>query len=217
MTPDYTQKNAIKANTRRWSRDLDIALPIRDSDIPGFRKWVNWNGYSENHHAFDFAAYIDSNERCVLGLPPETPVRAIANGTVARVKGVDVFGGSSYFSEIVMEHGKGMRSTYCHLNPLVTRGKTVRKGDVIATLYGSMYETGQLVHLHLELNNGSAVLPYFIDPTELFPEISELVAAPRQSMTFEISQLGPQPQIHIAANFGKLGDALQDRTSRKPF
>lgn len=216
MTPDYAPKNAIKANTRRWSRDLDIALPIRDSDIPGFKKWANWNGYSENHHAFDFAAYIDSNERCVLGLPPETPVRAIANGTVVRIKGA-VFGGGSYFSQIDVEHGKGMRSAYCHLNPLVTRGKTVRKGDAIATLYRGMYETGQLVHLHLELNNGSAVLPYFIDPTELFPEISELVAAPRQSMAFEISQLDSQPEIHIAANFRKLGDDFQGRTSRKPF
>ncbi len=217
MTPDYAPKKTIKTNTRRWSRDLDIALPIRDSDIHGFRKWVNWNGYKEDHYAFDFAAYIDSNGRCVLGLPPEIPVRAIADGTVIKVKGVDVFGHGSYFSQIDMEHGNGMRSTYCHLNPLVMYGKSVKKGDAIATLYKEDgCETGRLVHLHLELNNGSAVWPYFIDPTELFPEINELVATPWESKSFEIPQLNPQPEIHIA-NFRNLRETFQDKTNRKPF
>ena len=78
----------ITKGTKIWATHLDIVLPVDGTDIPHFREWVNWSGwkgYSPDHTAYDFAAYLSEDGRVVLGLPKETPVRAVADGFVRQV------------------------------------------------------------------------------------------------------------------------------------
>ncbi|MFS4466241.1 M23 family metallopeptidase [Maribacter sp. 2210JD10-5] len=104
--------------------------------------------FNKKHYAVDVVA------------PTDTPVKAIANGTVV-------------FSEwtadtgyvIILEHDGGLLSVYKHNGSLAkSQGAIVRAGEVIA----SVGNTGELTtgpHLHFELwDNGTPVNPVdFID------------------------------------------------------
>lgn len=122
----------LKGYGRWFWTNLDLELPVRGEDIEGFKKLVNWNGYRRDHQAFDFAAYINNEDECVLGLPPETPVRAVGDGKIVHVsKGID--GLDEYLTTIKIEHsrnGEKFLSEYHHTNPdydLGTYGKDVKK------------------------------------------------------------------------------------------
>ncbi|HET8736622.1 MAG TPA: M23 family metallopeptidase [Pricia sp.] len=87
--------------------------------------------------------------------PRDTPVKAVANGTV-------IF--SEWTAEtgyvIILEHSEGLLSVYKHNGTLYNdQGDTVKAGEVIA----SVGNTGELTtgpHLHFELwNNGNTVNP----------------------------------------------------------
>ena len=115
----------ITSETTSWGHNLDLSLPINSRDIPNFKEWVNWSGwegYDLNHKAFDFAAYLTRDNTCVLGLPKETPIRAIAEGIVTQVS--DGFGGGvPYACYMNIEHGatgSGLGSLYCHISPVYT-------------------------------------------------------------------------------------------------
>ena len=197
----------ITENTLVWVPNLDIALPINSTDIPAFKKWVEWNGIHRGHEGYDFAAYIDEKGECVLGLPSETKVRAVADGIVSCVVYPHTYG-RPYSSNVYIDHGKmdmGMQSFYVHVLPLVEYGQSVKKGDVIGTLYSDPpgAEWGQLVHLHFALFNGGRIRPRLVNPSEIFPELSELVAEPQGRRRFTIRQLEVQPQFRIA-NFDYL-------------
>lgn len=75
----------IISTLKTWTLCHDLTLPISHFDIPKFKRWINWHGFSNIHDGFDFAAYIDKSDRYVLGLPPKTNIRAIADGTVTQV------------------------------------------------------------------------------------------------------------------------------------
>ena len=193
-----------------WIQDLDIALPINGSDIPYFREWINWNGWKGNchyHTAFDFASYFTGDGKCILGLPRETPVRAIADGIVKQVSHGLAGSGVPYACFINIEHGKeesGLFSAYHHVVPLVKDGKEVKKGDVVAILYKDAgNEEGKLVHLHFEMSHGWDVKDRKVDPVSLFPQIEKYRAEPQGSKNFQISDLSEQPEISIA-NFKEL-------------
>lgn len=195
----------ITENTRVWTRNLDVTLPILGTDIPRFEEWVAWNCFSESHNGFDFAVYIDKEGRCILGLPSETPVRAVADGIVAQVYDSTYLGEYAVF--INVEHGKkgsGLFSSYHHVKPLVMDGKYVKKGDVIATLYKDpRNDTGRLVHLHFLLSSGWDIRPRSVDPSDIFPEIKGLVVEPQGRKEFKILGSDTQPEIYIA-NFKNL-------------
>jgi len=153
-------KIPIDARTKEWSSDLDTALPINGLEIPSFKAWINWNGFhldedkGKGHDGFDFAAYLTTDGRIVLGLPVSTKIRAVADGEVRQV--LDFWG--EYGTQINIEHGEigsGMFSAYAHVKPSVKAGTHVKKGDVIGTLHKDPgKKEGRLVHLHLSLTNG---------------------------------------------------------------
>jgi len=157
-------KRPIDKNTKEWSPDLDTALPIDGSRIPDFKAWVNWNGFhldrqtGKGHDGFDFAAYLTTDNRIILGLPEDTKILAVADGVVQQVLDTPEAVGGSYGIMISVEHGEedsGMFSQYIHVKPLVKTGMKVKKGDVIAELYKDRgEEEGRLVHLHLTLVSG---------------------------------------------------------------
>lgn len=154
------EKRPISTETKEWEPGLDTVLPIDGKELPGFKSWVNWNGFhldretGEGHGGYDFAAYLNEDNKVVFGLPPETKIRAVANGKIIQV--LETYGG--YATMITVEHGSrdsGMFSTYVHVNPLAEHGMEVKKGDVIAELYKDPgEEEGRLVHLHLRMNSG---------------------------------------------------------------
>ena len=84
--------------------------------------------------AFDLAAYLSTDGRVVIGLPRDTPVRAIASGRVfGKYKG-------EYLHQVVIEHGipgSGLYSTYTHLNfnADLNVGDGVKQGQEIGTLF----------------------------------------------------------------------------------
>lgn len=196
---NYLEK--ITKNTKIWKPNLNIVLPICGRDIPDFKEWVNWNGYSESHRGFDFTAYINNN-KCVLGLPSITLVRAVADGIVRQVS-QGLAEGDGYATFINIEHGKkdsGMFSSYHHIDPLVEYGQPVKKGDRIATLYkDSGYKKGRLVHLHFELTHGWDVKNRCdVNPADIYNNIAKFIAKPQGSKNFKIFGLKKQPRIHIA-------------------
>jgi len=200
MNNNYALKKKVTVYTKVWKPNLDVTLPIDGEDIPGFREWVNWNGFSKDHIGFDFASYLNNSNECVLGLPHETPVRAITDGMVAQVFSPSIHGEYAVFINI--EHGKegsGLFSCYHHVKPAIKYGQPVKKGDVIATLYkDSGNKEGRLVHLHFLLTNAWEKKPREIDPLYVFPGLAE-----QRSKDFKISKLSPQPHIRIA-NFKDL-------------
>ncbi len=149
----------ITDRTTQWKSSLDIVMPIYGSDIPNFGQWINWSGwkgYSEDHDAVDYACYLDKTGDCILGLPAETPVRAVADGRVCQIS--NLLGGGDYQRMINIEHaseGSGLFSGYHHVVPVIKNNQEVKKGDVIGTLYkDESNEERKLVHLHFKLRNG---------------------------------------------------------------
>lgn len=161
-TPEV--KKPITKETKEWEPGLDTVLPIDGKDLPGFKSWVNWNGFhldretGKGHDGYDFAAYLDENDKVIFGLPAEAKIRAVADGKVAQVMDNPEAVGGGYGVMVTLEHGandSGMFSTYVHVKPLVKQNTEVKKGDVIAELYKDPgEEEGRLVHLHLRLISG---------------------------------------------------------------
>ncbi|OCT11568.1 hypothetical protein A8709_05620 [Paenibacillus pectinilyticus] len=89
-----------------------------------------------------------------FGAHENDPVFATADGTVVST-GKDIYHGNN----IVIEHSKGLRTWYMHLNKiLVNKGDSVEKGSTIGLVGSTGRSTG--AHLHYEvLKNGESVDP----------------------------------------------------------
>ena len=157
-------RRPIDEETKEWSPDLDTALPIDGFEIPNFKAWIGWNGFQldrktrEGHDGFDFAAYLTTDNRILLGLPEDIKICAVADGIVRQVLDTPEAVGGGYGVMVNVEHGandSGMFSQYIHVKPTVETGVAVKKGDVIGELYkDDGNEEGRLVHLHLSLSSG---------------------------------------------------------------
>jgi murein DD-endopeptidase MepM/ murein hydrolase activator NlpD len=215
-------KKPITSEIREWEPNQDTVLPIDGKDIPGFKEWINWNGFQldretgKGHDGFDFGAYLTEDGRIVLGLLPNTPIRAVADGIVAQVMDSPEAVGGGYGVTINLEHGandSGMLSTYIHVVPLVEYGQAVKKGDVIATLYKDPDgEKGRLVHLHLSLISGWGTRGTPImggsknkrldDPKFISEEIYKYSAEPQGNSNFSVPTIS-DARVEIA-NFKKV-------------
>lgn len=109
---------------------------------------------------FGRGASGERNDGIKIAVPLDTPIRAVADGTVAYVgDGIAALGGL-----VIVKHGGGWTSVYGHAAKLsVQRGQAVRKGETIA-LSG---ETGYAdrPELHFELRRGRTP----VDPTTQLP------------------------------------------------
>ena len=175
-----------------------LSLPIFGSDIVDFLKWVNWHDFTgvpksiddpNWHNGYDFAAYLNKQGQCVLGLPSETPVRAIADGEVL------FFSNDGYQKQMILLHEEKLEklmSYYGHVVPCVEQGQRVKSGEQIATLYKDQGNgLGLLVHLHLAISNSEK----YFSPATLLPEITDLVTNPQGVGDFVIPQLSSQLKI----------------------
>lgn len=84
-----------------------------------------------------------------IAAPADTPVRAVADGTVTKVS-TD----SRYGITIEIDHGDGLRSVYANLSTdsMTETGDVVTKGQVISGVGNtSLFESLDESHLHFEM------------------------------------------------------------------
>jgi len=196
-----------------WPAEKRISLPIDSRDIPNFCKWIHFQGYTGEykHNGHDFAVYLNQGGEVVLGLPPETPVRSIADGIVERFC-VSPWG--EYGNELIIKHnGMGLASSYAHVVPCVQSGQEVRAGDIVARLYIDPperygHDSGRLVHLHFGLGRLTLVTtPIWTEHTDPLPhmgEITDLCIEPEACLDFSVPKL-PNAPIRVA-NFKTVGE-----------
>lgn len=93
----------------------------------------------------------------IAGLGCGTPIYAINSGTV-----IFAGWGSGLGNEVEINHGKGIISTYAHLNSISVRtGQSVRKGEQIGRMGNTGYSFG--CHLHFQVSqNGTLFNPLSI-------------------------------------------------------
>lgn len=190
-----------------WNPKLASSPPIWDVDIPGFGHWINFNEFTPEHPAYDYAAYLTKDKsECILGLPAETPIRAISDGIVVQV----AKHAGPYACFIGVEYGnrgRGRGAIYHHVTPNVTVGQTVTRGDILGTLYkDGGTEKGRLVHLHFEMINGwnsGSAANRKVDPTEIYSGLNTFRANPQKTQAFQIEGLKKLVRIRIA-NFEDL-------------
>ncbi len=90
----------------------------------------------EFHNGLDIAAPYGSN------------VRATADGTVFYVGYISGYGWS-----VVIKHGYGYETSYCHNSKiLVKKGQQVKKGEIISKVGSSGRSTGSHVHYTIKVN-----------------------------------------------------------------
>ncbi|MFH0942743.1 MAG: M23 family metallopeptidase [Candidatus Beckwithbacteria bacterium] len=108
-------------------------------------------GFHGFHRAIDILA------------PYDTEMRPIARGRVVEVS----FGRIGWGNTVVVEHEKGLKSRYAHLNQIrVIEGEVIEKELVLGTVGMTGWTTGP--HLHLEIyQDGKA-----IDPQTVLPDFS---------------------------------------------
>lgn len=110
--------------------------------VPVDYKRVSSNfGYRENPvtKAYGFHSGID------LAAPEGTPIYAAYAGSVSEVGYSAVRG-----NYIVLEHGNGVRTVYCHCSTILAeKGANLKSGEVIAAVGATGQTTGP--HLHFEI------------------------------------------------------------------
>jgi murein DD-endopeptidase MepM/ murein hydrolase activator NlpD len=201
--------------------NLEIAPPIDPTDIPDFAEWINWHPIGSDlvvssnprelikpHNGLDYAVYLNTKGQVVVGLPGDTPVRAIAGGQVI----IDPFLGgmkNPYSSQMIVVHETfndvTFKSVYAHAKRSIRMGQVVKKGDVIGTAYKEDGEEGRLVHLHLTMGFSPVKDMYnleYLDPELFFPDFSRLTTTPFGRFPFKVD--GHRDLEIVVSNFRKV-------------
>ena len=141
------ERKLIDAALEAWQEsplvDLNLLVPVAGRQSPsfGFRRFFNDEPRAP-HKGMDIAA------------PRGSPIRAAADG-VTRVAEELFFNGNT----IVIDHGQGLLTMYCHLDALdVRQGEKLRKGAAIGKVGATGRVTGAHLHFGVYLN-GTAVDP----------------------------------------------------------
>lgn len=116
--------------TPRWLGEGSFILPCEGEIHPNFGERRIYNNKPRSSHSG-----VD------ISAPLGTPVKASNSGKV-------VFSGDLYFAgkAVVIEHGLGIFTFYCHFSKIKSkRGDFVKKGDII----GEVGATGRVTGTHL--------------------------------------------------------------------
>ncbi|MGH7405883.1 MAG: M23 family metallopeptidase, partial [Candidatus Methylomirabilales bacterium] len=124
------QKDRLTATPALWPTEGHVTSPFGPRTSP-------FTGQPQQHTGVDIAA------------PPGTPIRAPADGIVT-------FAGTlpGYGHALVLTHGFGFKTFYGHnQRNQVSKGQTVKRGQVIAFVGNSGYSTGAHLHYEVLLND----------------------------------------------------------------
>ncbi len=126
--------NIFSAPCVNWSHQISSAYGSRQNPL---------DTSQEQHKGIDIA------------VPLNTEIYAVQSGTVLSVETLD----SGYGYHIIIAHQNAFQSLYAHCSKLlVSKGDTVKKGELIAKSGSTGDSTGP--HLHFELmKNGEHVDP----------------------------------------------------------
>ncbi len=136
---EFARLDAIFRNVTTevlWdSGEIDFEYPINSAITSPFGAVRVLNGTLETRHTgWDL--------RAATG----TPVMSMAAGKVAFAGTMDVRG-----NVVVVDHGYGVYSTYCHFSVInVVRGQTITKGQILGMSGNTGRSNGP--HLHWEMN-----------------------------------------------------------------
>jgi murein DD-endopeptidase MepM/ murein hydrolase activator NlpD len=103
--------------------------------------------------------------------PQGTPIYATADGTVSIAGNT----GDGYGNHVIINHGYGYETLYGHMVRVKTsRGKTVKRGEVIGYVGSTGKSTGP--HCHYEVHkNGNKIDPIYFFYNDLTPEQFDLI------------------------------------------
>ncbi len=124
------QKDRLVATPALWPTEGHVSSRFGPRTSP-------FTGQPQQHTGVDIAA------------PPGTPIRAPADGVVT-------FAGTlpGYGHALVLTHGFGFKTFYGHnQRNQVSKGQTVKRGQVIAFVGNSGYSTGAHLHYEVLLND----------------------------------------------------------------
>jgi len=104
------------------------------------------------------------------------PIRAVRDGTVS---GVANLGKYSYGKWISISHNNGLTSLYGHLSAqLVSKGQTVKAGDIIGYMGSTGYSTGSHLHFTAYATNTFSVQQKWYGPVPLGGPVNPLSYLP---------------------------------------
>lgn len=138
---------AHRACEERWKGKGDFVLPAGGRIAKNFGEERIFNDTIVSRHRG-----ID------IGAKKGAPVKAANGGTVVLAKALH-YGGKT----VILDHGKGLRTVYCHLSKIrVKAGTRVRKGQVL----GSVGATGRATGPHLHW--GMTIRETAVNPLSVF-------------------------------------------------